>query len=180
MRRNSFLALFVFVAAAFLLTACIEQPGPIGPAGPQGEQGPPGPTGPSGASGAPGAPGQDGASYVPPTFIGSEACAECQMTVSDPRFACQLQTTDGRVLNFDDPGCLFRFLSDEDPPVHAVYFRSYETDEWLARGQVAFQEGPQSPMGFDLAAVPPGRASALDFETARRRALTREASHVSP
>lgn len=83
MRRNTLTVLLAFVAAAFLLSACIEQPGPIGPAGPQGEQGPPGPTGPAGNPGAPGAAGQDGASYAPPTFIGSEACAECHQDLYD-------------------------------------------------------------------------------------------------
>lgn len=83
MRRNTLLAILALVAAALFLSACIEQPGPIGPAGPQGEQGPPGPTGPVGNSGAPGVAGQDGASYVPPTFIGSEACAECHQDLYD-------------------------------------------------------------------------------------------------
>ena len=81
--RRTVLTLLAFFAAAFFLTACIEQPGPMGPAGPQGDQGPPGPDGNAGQIGAPGAPGQDGASYIPPAFVGSETCAECHEGVYD-------------------------------------------------------------------------------------------------
>ena len=34
----------------------------------------------------------------------SDHCAHCHMAVSDPHFAAQIQTADGRVLFFDDPG----------------------------------------------------------------------------
>lgn len=75
----------VCLAAAllFLLSACIEQPGPIGPAGPQGEQGPPGPQGRPGDQGPAGVPGTDGLSYAIPAFVGSETCAECHETIYD-------------------------------------------------------------------------------------------------
>jgi hypothetical protein len=66
-----------------LLTACVEQQGPIGPAGPQGEQGPPGPEGATGVPGAPGAPGQSGVSFEPPSYVGSTACAECHQELYD-------------------------------------------------------------------------------------------------
>ncbi len=62
---------------SLILAACAGEPGPAGPAGPAGEQGLPGPQGRDGLPGAPGPAGRDGASYQPPTFVGSEACAEC-------------------------------------------------------------------------------------------------------
>ncbi len=113
-----------------------------------------------------------------PVVWDRQACAECGMSVSDPRFACQLQTGDGRVLDFDDPGCLFRHLSKESAPVRAIYFRAYGEDQWLARDEVAFVTVPHSPMGYDLAAVPSGRTGATDFEAARERALAGEARHA--
>jgi hypothetical protein len=114
-----------------------------------------------------------------PVVWDRQPCAECGMSVSDPRFACQLQTEAGDVLDFDDPGCLFRHLVTETAPVHALYFHADEGDRWLARDEVAFVPVPHSPMGYDLAAVPSGGADALDFETARARTLTAEASHVA-
>ncbi len=113
-----------------------------------------------------------------PVVWDQQTCAECRMTVSDRRFACQLQTTDGRVLDFDDPGCLFHYLSEDAPPVRALYFHAFDGDRWLDRDRVGFITGARGPMGYDLAAVAAGRTGALDFEAARARALTEEDSHV--
>jgi copper chaperone NosL len=114
-----------------------------------------------------------------PVVWDRQSCAECGMSVSDPRFACQLQTADGDVLDFDDPGCLFRHLSKESAPVRAIYFHAFGEDRWLARDEVGFVAVPNSPMGYDLAAVASGRADAIDFETARARALAGETSHAA-
>ena len=46
-----------------------------------------------------------------PVVWDGEVCGHCKMHVGDPRFAAQLQTTAGDVLNFDDPGCLFEHLT---------------------------------------------------------------------
>ena len=53
-----------------------------------------------------------------------EACAECHMHVGEPRFAAQLQTEEGDVLNFDDPGCLLRYAQERRPRVRAMYLSS--------------------------------------------------------
>ena len=112
-----------------------------------------------------------------PVVWDRQSCAECGMSVSDPRFACQLQTGSGDVLDFDDPGCLFRHLARETAPVHATWFRDFDADRWLSRGEAAFAPVAHSPMGYDLAAVSAGRADALDFDAARARALNGEARH---
>src|SRR6185436_17764415 len=38
-----------------------------------------------------------------------EACAHCHMLIGDPRYAAQLVTEAGDVLDFDDPGCALRY-----------------------------------------------------------------------
>jgi hypothetical protein len=75
MRNARVLALWMVLA--LLLSACAGEMGPEGPPGPEGAQGPPGPQGSVGPTGAPGPAGADGLSFTPPTFVGSEACAEC-------------------------------------------------------------------------------------------------------
>ncbi|MCB8943904.1 MAG: hypothetical protein H6658_09120 [Ardenticatenaceae bacterium] len=75
-RRSGLLVLMILVAA-LVLVGCQGDPGETGPQGPEGPQGLPGPAGEAGPPGAPGGPGADGLSYEPPSFIGSEACAEC-------------------------------------------------------------------------------------------------------
>jgi hypothetical protein len=103
---------------------------------------------------------------VRPVVWDKETCGLCKMAVSEPAFAAQLQTEDGRVFDFDDPGCLMSYMDDERPKVHALYFHALEGDGWLTRDQAAFRLGVRSPMGFDLGAVPRGTPEALSFEQA--------------
>lgn len=72
----------VIIAVALLLVACGQEP-LEGPPGPEGAQGVPGPPGATGVPGPPGAPGEPGASFQPPQFVGSEACAQCHQGVYD-------------------------------------------------------------------------------------------------
>ena len=105
------------------------------------------------------------------------SCAECRMSVSDQAWAAQLQTKDGRVLDFDDPGCLFRFQAHDGAAAYAVYFRDVRGDRWLPEAEAAFLETGPSPMGYDLGAVPAGTPGALTVADARAT-VTTEASHA--
>lgn len=67
----------LLIVVGLLVVGCAGVEGPPGPVGPQGPQGLPGPEGRQGPAGPPGPAGADGLSYEPPTFIGSEACAQC-------------------------------------------------------------------------------------------------------
>lgn len=99
-----------------------------------------------------------------------EACAHCRMHVSEPAFAAQLQLQDGRVLNFDDPGCALRHVAEVPPvDVHALYFHEARADGWLTREETAFVELSPTPMGFGLGAVRIGTAGALSFDEAGAR-----------
>ena len=98
-----------------------------------------------------------------------EACAHCLMHLSDPRYAVQLQTTDGAVLNFDDPGCFFLYVDENQPPLHEAWFRDSRAERWLRRGEVGFVAAPATPMDLGLAAVAAGEAGALSYDAARAR-----------
>lgn len=87
-------------------------------------------------------------------------CAECRMSVSERAWAAQVQLEDGRVLDFDDCGCLFRFTARATTPVHAVYYRHLREDRWLAEAEAAFIAAGPSPMGYDLGAVAAGTPEA--------------------
>ncbi|MBK9471194.1 MAG: hypothetical protein IPO18_02765 [bacterium] len=87
-------------------------------------------------------------------------CAECRMSVSEKAYAAQMQLVDGRVLDFDDAGCLFRFAAHNDVDVHAIYYRHLREDRWLAEDLAAFVESGPSPMGYDLGAVAAGTSDA--------------------
>ncbi len=103
----------------------------------------------------------------------SETCSHCKMHVGDPRFAAQLQTTDGQVLNFDDPGCMFDYLQAHDLSLHALYFRNHEGDGWLSEAEVAFLPVDDSPMGYGIRAVPKGSPGAHDIDWAKDQVMSR-------
>jgi copper chaperone NosL len=45
-----------------------------------------------------------------PLAFGTEQCAHCHMTLADPRFAGELVTVTGKVIPFDDVGCLALYV----------------------------------------------------------------------
>ncbi len=96
-----------------------------------------------------------------------EPCAHCRMLVGEPAHAAQLVTRDGMVANFDDPGCLFRYLSEHTPDVHRLWFHHGADDRWLGVDEVGFATGAMTPMGFGLVAVDRTTTGALDLPAAR-------------
>lgn len=102
-------------------------------------------------------------------------CARCQMLVSDPHFAAQIQTP-REVLHFDDPGCLLLYLHEEAPETRAVYFRHAREDRWIPGDRVAFVPLGPTPMGYGLGAVARGAPGSLSWEEALERVLARDAA----
>jgi len=82
-----------------------------------------------------------------------ESCAHCGMAVSDPRYAAEIQTRDGRVLFFDDPGCLLQYEKDHHPEEQAVYFHHSREPRWMPAQATGFLKGASTPMNWGLAAV---------------------------
>lgn len=103
-----------------------------------------------------------------PVVWNREPCAHCRMLVGEPEFAAQLVTRDGDVRVFDDPGCLFRYLDDEKPDIHRIWFRDSTADRWLSPEEVGFLRGAQTPMNYGLAAVPAATPGAMKLDDARR------------
>jgi hypothetical protein len=105
------------------------------------------------------------------------ACVACGMHVGEPAFAAQLTTKDGRTHAFDDPGCLFLFVAEQHPDVHATWFRHCREDRWIAGNAVGFVKIDQTPMGFGFGAVDANEKGAVDSDEARRACLQRTSGH---
>ncbi|MFN7951374.1 MAG: hypothetical protein U0610_06595 [bacterium] len=118
--------------------------------------------------------GQQLADGPVPIAWGKEACAHCHMHLSEARFAVQLQTTGGEVLDFDDPGCFFAYVEQQRPEIHEVWFHHAREERWLRLTDVAFVTVAATPMDFGLAAVDASEAASLGYEQARERALAKE------
>jgi hypothetical protein len=111
---------------------------------------------------------------VEPVAWDRAACAYCRMHVGDPRFAAQLQTEEGDVLNFDDPGCIMRYANERHPRVRAMYFHdAREEDLWRPREQTGFVPGATTPMGYGLSATRRGAPGAISYEEAVARVTAR-------
>ncbi len=99
---------------------------------------------------------------APPSLVwDQEVCTECGMLVGDPAYAAALVTKDGGTLPFDDPGCLFKYVLEKKPALHAMWFHDGAHDRWLREQEVAFTAGHVSPMGSGLMPVPAGTPTAL-------------------
>jgi len=96
----------------------------------------------------------------PPAWDGTR-CERCGMLVSERGFAAQIQTRDGRVLHFDDPGGLLLYRAEEDPEVHAVWFHHVAEPRWIPWDRVAFERVEPTPMGYGLGARERGEAPGL-------------------
>jgi copper chaperone NosL len=101
-----------------------------------------------------------------PIAFDREACAHCRMLISDPAFAAQLESADGEVASFDDPGCLLASLHAHPNP-RALWFHHFQEERWLGGDEVGFVRVPHTPMGFGLAAVAVRQPGALSLEEAR-------------
>lgn len=107
-------------------------------------------------------------------------CARCGMLISERGFAAQVQLRDGRVLHYDDPGCLLSDWDPEDrsePGVHAVWFHHRSEPRWLSAAEVGFEPAAHTPMNFGLDAVERARnPDSIGLDAARALARQRAGS----
>lgn len=97
-----------------------------------------------------------------PLALGTDACAHCHMTVTDPRYAAELVTRTGKVFVFDDAGCLAAFYRDGSVPVdeiHSLWVYDFREPSRALDAMSAVYlrtDSLRTPMGSGLAALPPG------------------------
>ncbi|WKK59517.1 nitrous oxide reductase accessory protein NosL [Sphingobacterium sp. BN32] len=92
-----------------------------------------------------------------PIKYGSDQCAYCKMTVSDPRFGTQLLTKKGRAYNFDDVQCMVAFVKENQvkkEDVAVFFLPDYSTNKLLPAEKMFYlkSEKLKSPMRGDIAA----------------------------
>lgn len=112
-----------------------------------------------------------------PIAYDEAACAHCRMLISEPAFSAQIQTDDGEVLDFDDPGCLLRYRAERKPAEESSWFHHVRENRFVRGNAVGFVRVPHTPMGFGFGAVdadepgaiPIGEVSAEIERSAARR-----------
>jgi len=90
-----------------------------------------------------------------PIAYGAEPCTHCHMTISDPRFVAEAVLTTGKVLAFDDIGCLATWLGTAQEPVETVWVASFTDQEWLRAEEATFlrTDSLRTPMASGLIAL---------------------------
>jgi copper chaperone NosL len=90
--------------------------------------------------------------------FGKDNCAECKMTIVDPKFGAEIVTKKGKVYKFDDAHCLAVFLERrgvELSDIHQTLFVDYNNSSELVKvSSVEFVVSSRlkSPMGGNAAA----------------------------
>jgi hypothetical protein len=99
------------------------------------------------------------------------------MLISERGFAAQIQTADGRVLHFDDPGELLLYRADHDLESATTWFHHRTEPRWIPGDRVAFERVEPTPMGYGLGARERGEMPGLlSPEEALAQAREREAA----
>lgn len=100
-----------------------------------------------------------------PLAFGAEQCAHCHMTLADPRFAAELVTTTGKVVPFDDVGCLATFVATGGVPderIGSLWVSDFAAPDSLLNAPTAVflrSDSLRTPMDYRIVALRPGRGA---------------------
>jgi len=110
--------------------------------------------------------------------FGKDNCAECKMTIMDPKFGGEIVTKKGKVYKFDDVHCVAVFLERrgvELSEIHQTLFTNYNNSNEFIKVKTAefvVSSRLKSPMG--------GNAAAFKNEAeAKKKAAELEGSKVT-
>ena len=105
-----------------------------------------------------------------PLAYDTETCSHCHMTLADRRFGAELVLATGRVIPFDDTGCLITFLGSDPATaaaVHAILVTDFLPPHGLLDARSAvflLSDTIRTPMDYHLAALSPQRADSVRAE----------------
>lgn len=114
--------------------------------------------------------GGDPGSGPAPMIWDRDVCQRCQMLVSDPDFAAQVRSADGRAHRFDDIGCALLWIDagEAGGEPREIWVREHGGDEWLAADAARFVKVANSPMGYGYGARQEAPPESLDLAALRR------------
>lgn len=98
-----------------------------------------------------------------PLVAGEDACAHCHMTMVEPGLAGELVFRTGRILVYDDLGCLADGVRAQDPSaLHSIWAADFLQPDSLApvERMVFYRtDRIRTPMAHGVVAVRPGPAA---------------------
>lgn len=93
-----------------------------------------------------------------PIRFGEDACDNCRMIISDPRFGAQLVTDKGKAFKFDDISCFWKYKTNQkltDEVIAHALVIDYNRPKTMVDANVACilrSDAIKSPMASKLAA----------------------------
>ena len=94
-------------------------------------------------------------SLSPPEIrYGEDVCDQCNMIISEPRFAAAYAAEDGNTRRFDDIGEMFLYAHERNEIVHAFWVHDYHSEDWIEASGATYVHNPRlmTPMGWGIAA----------------------------
>lgn len=104
---------------------------------------------------------------VEPRAINEETdkCDICNMTVMDNQFATQIVLTNGQTYVFDDIGCMYAWIDEnQDIEVEASFVRDYSNKEWILSEEAfyVYNKDVKTPMAYNVISFE-NKSSAEEF-----------------
>jgi len=109
--------------------------------------------------------------------LGKDQCAECKMTIVDPKFGAEIVTKKGKAYKFDDTHCIAAFLERRDVElsnIYHVFFVDYNGNNELVdvdSAEFVVSSRLKSPMG--------GAAAFRNLAEAKKKSAEIEGSRVT-
>lgn len=103
----------------------------------------------------------------PEILYGQDVCDECDMIISEEKFASAYWTEDGEARRFDDVGEMLVFMAENPEPTASVWVHDINSAAWLLADDAWFvmNSGLHTPMGTGIAVVgSEAEAEALAFD----------------
>lgn len=83
----------------------------------------------------------------------NDTCAICNMQVLDNEFATQVVQENGKSLVFDDIGCMYKWMDENnDKELKAEFVRDYNSKEWIQVDDATYvyDEKIKTPMAYNV------------------------------
>ncbi len=83
----------------------------------------------------------------------TDTCATCNMQVVDNQFATQIILENGKSLIFDDIGCMYAWVNEnEDQKIDTQFVRDYDDKEWvlLDDATYVYNQSIKTPMAYNV------------------------------
>lgn len=111
----------------------------------------------------------------PEILYGQDVCDECDMIISEEKYAAAYWTAEGEARRFDDVGEMLVFMGENREPTASVWVHDVNSAAWLPADEAWFvmNSGLRTPMGTGIAVTADEQAArALAFDQPEARVMT--------